>query len=95
MTMRIVIVGLALVAVALAAALGVVLVGDGAEEATLESRAIEVEIRERRIVQGDLEAKHGEIVTLRITSDEPWLFEIHGMEVDGNVLPDAVLLLPF
>ena len=95
MTARFVIIGLALVAVALAAALGVVVVRDSVEEGTLEARALEVDIKEGKIVQGDLEAKSGEIVTLRVTSDEPWLFEIHGVEAQGNIAPDEILLLPF
>ncbi len=95
MAARLVIIALALVIMALAAALGVALVGGGVGEGDLQARAIEVEIREEKIIQGDLEAEGGEIVTLRVTSDEPWLVELHGMEVEGHVEPGEVLLLPF
>ena len=95
MAMRLLIIGFSLVIVALAATLGVVTLGGGVEEGTLEARAIAVEVKEGKIVQGNLEAARGEIVTLRIAADEPWLFHIHGVEVADKVGPDQVLLLPF
>lgn len=95
MALRFLVILLAIVIVALAAVLGVVLIGGGQGDAGLQSRAIQVDIIEGKVVQGGLEAKSGEIVTLRVTADEPWMIHLHGIEVADKIEPSHVLLLPF
>ncbi|PKB67355.1 MAG: hypothetical protein BZY82_03395 [SAR202 cluster bacterium Io17-Chloro-G3] len=95
MAVRFLIIFLSMVIVVLAVVLGVVLVGGGQGGASLQARAIQVDIVEGKITQGSLEAKSGEIVTLRVTTDEPWMIHLHGIEVADKVEPGHVLLLPF
>ena len=95
MVLRYLLIFLSIVIVALAAVLGVVLVGGGQGDAGLQARAIQVDIIDGAISQGNLEAKNGEIVTLRVTADKPWMIHLHGIEVADKVEPGQVLLLPF
>jgi hypothetical protein len=95
MAVRFLVISLSIIIVALAAVLGVVLVGGGHGDASLQARAIQVDIIEGKITQGNLRAKTGEIVTLRVTADEPWMIHLHGIEVADKIERGRVLLLPF
>ena len=96
MSSRIIIIGLASAIVVMGIVLGAVLVdSDELEPGTLEARALNVDIRDGSIVQGDLEVREGEIVTLKVTTDKPWLLHLHSIEVADEVKPGRTLLLPF
>ena len=96
MLSRIIIIGMASAIMVLGIVLAAVLVdSDDLAPGTLEARALNVEIRDGSVVQGDLEVKEGEIVTLRVTTDKPWLIHLHTIEVADEVKPGRTLLLPF
>lgn len=61
----------------------------------LKARALNLDIRDGGFTQDVLEAREGEIVTLKVTSDKPWLLHLHTIEVADEIRPGEVLLLPF
>ena len=69
--------------------------GEQVEIDGLKARALNLDIRDGRVAQDVLEARKGEIVTLKVTTDKPWLLHLHTIEVGDEIRPGKVLLLPF
>ena len=62
---------------------------------TLTSRALTVDIVKGKLVQKELKAKEGEVVTLKITTDQPWLIHLHTIGVAKEIKPENTTFLTF
>ena len=62
---------------------------------TLKSRALNVDIVKGNLVQQELEARKGEVVVLKITTDQPWLIHLHTIEVAKEIKPGNASFLTF
>ena len=62
---------------------------------TLKSRALNVDIAKGKLVQKELEVRKGEVVALKITTDQPWLIHLHTIEVAKEIKPGNTSFLTF
>ena len=62
---------------------------------TLKSRALNLDIVKGNLVQKELEARKGEVVVLKITTDQPWLIHLHTIEVAKEIKPGNASFLTF